>query len=117
MRKKSNQHCFMPTFWSNVIDTIKAKRLLVQIFKATKDAFKGKEDKYKGVFTITSSSITCKSCYLNSQFFNSNPRIKNYPKTNEGLYKCIGRLTAKTMQISFKWIVSGLILPATQLPF
>jgi len=50
------------------------------------------------------------SCYLNSQFFNSNPRIKNDPKTVEGLYKCIGRLTAKRMQIRLqmdcKWLDS-----------
>lgn len=54
----------MPTFWSNVIYTLTAKRLLVQVFRfdnekkaitdyidgakeAIQDAFKGEEDKYQ----------------------------------------------------------------------
>lgn len=127
--KRATDTVLMPSFWNDVIYSLKAMGPLVQVLRLVdnekkpamgyiyeamdrakeniQNAFKGNEAKYKEIFEIIDRRWECQlhhplhaaGHYLNPNFFYGNPRIENDPEVMEGLYKCIERLSANEEEV------------------
>lgn len=121
--KRAAEIVLMPSFWNDVISTLKAVRPLVHVLRlvnnekkpvmgyiyevmdrakeAIKDSFKGNEEKYKDIFAIIDRRWECQlhhplhaaGHFLNPEFFYKNPRLDRDPIVLRGLYSCIERLS------------------------
>lgn len=121
--KRAVDVVLMPSFWNDVVYTLKAMGPLVRVLRlvdnekrpamgyiyeamdrakeAIQKAFNGNEDKYREIFAIIDRRWECQlhhplhaaGYYLNPEFYYSNPNIENDGEVSEGLYKCIERLS------------------------
>lgn len=121
--KRAAEIVFMPSFWNDVIYTLKAMRPLVHVLRlvnsqkkpvmgyiyeamdrakeAIKNSFKGNEEKYKDIFAIIDRRWECQlhhplhaaGHFLNPEFFCKNSRLDCDPIVLRGLYSCIERLS------------------------
>ncbi|KAJ1376025.1 Ribonuclease H-like superfamily [Sesbania bispinosa] len=111
----------MPSFWNDVVYSLKAMRPLVRVLRlvdneknpamgyiyeamdkakeAIQKSFNENEDKYKEIFVIIDRRWECQlhhplhstGHFLNHEYFCGNQRIDLDPEVMGGLYKCIER--------------------------
>ncbi|XP_061371723.1 uncharacterized protein LOC133314291 isoform X1 [Gastrolobium bilobum] len=120
--KMATNIVLMPTFWNDVVYSLKAIGPLVHVLRVVYNeknpamgymyqvmhraketiqrSFNGKEDKYKDIFAIIDKRWECQlhhplhaACYfLNPEFFYCNRQIQYDSKVMTGLHQCIERL-------------------------
>ena len=120
--KKVMETILMPSFWKNILDTLKFMGPLVAVLRlvdsekkpamgyiyaamlhakeAIAKSFHGNAEKYKEVFAIIDKRWECQlkhplhlaGYFLNPEFFYSKPEIEYDKDITEGLWTCIERL-------------------------
>ena len=120
--KRTAQIILMPSFWSNVVYSLKLTGPLVRVLRlvdgekkppmgyiyeamdrakeAIANSFNGNEEKYKHIFEIIDRRwevqlhrpLHAAGYFLNPEFFYSNPEVEKDQEVMNGLYKCLERL-------------------------
>ncbi|KAK4253832.1 hypothetical protein QN277_010456 [Acacia crassicarpa] len=127
--KRATDTVLMPSFWNDVIYSLKVMGPLVRVLRlvdnekrpamgyiyeamdrakeAIQKSFNGNEDKYRDIFAIIDRRWDCQlhhplhaaGHYLNPEYFYANPQIDDDAELITGLYKCIDKLSANDEEV------------------